>query len=180
MYEKISKKDFPHINRAIGAANYVRKIYDPVITFNKHLLPDLYCECIANGWERYVEGGDGDAVFIAAVRAGRRYMWNEIKIYKYDIVNLKRAEMISILQVARTVRRAGGGRISLSSAVRKAYIVQQRLAGRSFASIARELRCDDANVLYHFRSVIQLLSDRTAKLGSKPWSRNGKRGRWKR
>ena len=139
MYEKITKDDFPYIARAIGAGNYVRQCYEAALSSYHSLLPDLYAECIATGWEEYARGGDGDAVFRAAVRAGRRLIWNEIKIFKYDVPQYKKTQEISILQTARIIYHAGKGKISISSAVRKAYIVQQRLMGRSFASIAREL-----------------------------------------
>ena len=183
MYEKISQSDFPHIRRAIGAANYVRKIYDHAILFNKYLLPDLYCECIAAGWERYSAGGDGDEVFKEAVRAGRRYIWNELKIQRYDYASLMRSDerkmRFSVKGIARVIHKSHGA-LTLRQCVRKAYIVREKLSGNSFASIARELNCDDANVLYHFNSVVAILTAQTARLRDKEWQRRGKKGRRKR
>lgn len=178
MYEKISKSDFPYIHRALGAANYVRKIHESPLSIYPSLLPDLYAECIVGGWEAYSNGGNGDEVFMAACRRGRRFMYNEFKMQKYSFPSQFRHEtIISVKTIARAIRNKSN--LNLKQCVRKAYIVRERLVGVSNASIARELSCDDANVLYHYNSVIHLFTS-VVVLRQKPWQKKGRRGRWAR
>lgn len=170
MYEKIEKSDFPYVHRALGAANYVKACYSSVVNYNRFLLPDLYSECIAAGWEEYIKSGDGDRIFESAVRAGKRFIYNEVKISKYDFKLLKRGDeqtAPSVLKIARIIRKVSRGRtypVSLTKCVLKAYIARERVAGRSFKSIALELGCDISNCLYHYRSVVALVTDSKMKL----------------
>lgn len=170
--------NMPYTKPIMGGYKYATKIFSRAYPLNRLFSDDDWADVMSAAFTRGLAVWQATEDILRTFQAARCGAENEIRYllrpYSYKLRLVEGAERksderlkrISLLKIARLLYKKlkKKGTRGRHSAVVKAYIIQQKTMGKSFARITRELEatrfaCTFDNVRMHYRSATALIFD---------------------